>query len=75
MYILNILSDKFLQMVVTETEKERNILDETKKPQTSVPQKIDPNALVKLKLLLQGAPLGAQAREYSRIGMVRNLLN
>ena len=62
-------------MVVTGTEKERNIVGETKKPQTSVPQKIDPNALVKLKLLLQGAPLGAQARDHSGIGMVRNSLN
>ena len=63
-------------MVVSmDTDKERDVAQETPKPKSSSQQKVDPNALVKLKLLLQGAPLVAQGGEHSRIGMVRNLLN
>ena len=59
-----------LQMVLFNDKKKEEI-EESQVPHGSDKKTIDSSSLVKLKLLLQGAPLGTERQGYDRVGMVR----
>ena len=59
----------FFQMVI-ENDIRNEDIERTRSSQGAVRKPIDSNSLIKLKLLLQGAPLGAEGHGYIRKGMV-----
>ena len=60
----------YFQMVI-ENDIRNEDIERVRSSQGSVRKAIDSNSLIKLKLLLQGAPLGAEGHGYTRKGNVR----
>ena len=59
--------------MVIVNEKTNEDVDESRIALGAVKKQGDSNSLVKLKLLLQGAPLATERQGYGRIGMVQFL--
>ena len=59
--------------MVIVNEKTNEDVDESRIALGAVKKQGDSNSLVKLKLLLQGAPLPTERQGYGRIGMVQFL--